>query len=640
MNFFEHQEAARKKTGRLVLLFVLAVISIVVLLFVASMVILGGQVEDAGALALPVFAVVTAVTLVIVGGGSLYKTAQLATGGSAVADMLGGTPVQRASADPEAKRLLNVVEEMAIASGAPMPAVYIMENEQGINAFAAGHSIDDAVVAVTRGTIRHLTRDELQGVVAHEFSHIFNGDMRLNLRLIGVLHGILLIGLIGSVLLRGMFWSGALHGGHRRRSKEGGDGNVLMMFGLALTIIGFVGTFFGGLIKSAISRQREYLADASAVQFTRNPDGIGGALKKIGALSEGSLMQNPRAAEASHLFFGQGIKSTLGGLTATHPPLEDRIKRIDPQFDGDFTSVSAKRPAPEKSKKSKKEDRRPEVAQKLIAALAFIGAPSPQHVAYARELVDGIPARLREAIGTPWGARAAVFALLLDDDAEVRAQQFAGIEEHAEEDLARETYELMAHLEQLAPEARLPLLDLAIPSLRSLSPAQYKRFVADTDHLIRADRRLDLFEWVLTRIIQRHVGTAFEPKRSSRIRFHKTSEVEAPIAVLLNTLAHAGASDPSAIEAAYRAGAEALALPGRAPVGDTPGNFEALDNALSLLRSAAPAVKKTLLAGCAATIAADHQVTVQESELFRAIADTLECPVPPLLAGQAVATPA
>ncbi len=635
MNFFEHQEAARKKTGRLVFLFVLAVISIVALLFVASMAILEGQVEDVSTIALPILVVVTAVTLLIVGGGSFYKTAQLSSGGgSAVADMLGGTSVQRETADPEARKLLNVVEEMAIASGTPMPAVYVMNDEAGINAFAAGHTIDDAVIGVTRGTIHHLTRDELQGVIAHEFSHIFNGDMRLNLRLMGVLHGILLIGLIGNIILRGMYWTGSMHSSRRRRSKGDGDGGqAILLFGLALTVIGFVGTFFGGLIKSAISRQREYLADASAVQFTRNPDGIGGALKKIGALSEGALLMNPRAAEASHLFFGQGIKSTLGGLTATHPPLAGRIQRIDPTFDGDFSEVRAKRTAPEKPKQ---EEHRPEAAQQLLAALAFIGAPSPSHVAYARKLVDGIPGRLHEAIGTPWGARAVVFALLLDTAPEVRANQFARIEEHSEADLARETHQLAEHLDQLAPEARLPLLDLAMPSLRALSPAQFERFAADLEHLIQADRKLDLFEWVLTRIIQRHVGAAFKPKRATRVRFRRASEISAPTGILLSALAQAGAANVDEAKTAFRAGAGALSLREQQFEADSLQDFDRVDQALSALREAAPALKKMILAGCAATIAADHQVTVRESELFRAIADTLECPVPPLLAGQAL----
>ncbi len=636
MNFFEHQEAARKQTGRLVLLFIAAVVSIVMLLYGASFLILDSQFEDAGSYALPLFGIVAIGVCVIVGGGSLYKTAQLSSGGVAVAEMLGGAPIQRETSDPDEKRLINVVEEMAIASGTPMPAVYLMAEEQGINAFAAGHTIDDAVIGVTRGTIQHLTRDELQGVIAHEFSHIFNGDMRLNIRLMGVLHGILLIGLVGGALLRGMFWSGGMHSRSRRRGKDGGGDltQVIMLSGLALTVIGYVGTFFGGLIKSAISRQREYLADASAVQFTRNPDGIGGALKKIGALSEGSLMLNPRAAEASHLFFGQGIKSALGGLTATHPPLADRISRIDPHFDGDFSSASAKRAQP---KKAPKKERNPEDAQRLIAALAFIGAPSPQHVAYAREIVDGIPERLREAIRTPWGARAVVFSLLLDSDAQVRAQQFALIAEHSEADLAEETHTLAKHLDQLAPEARLPLIDLAMPSLRALSPAQYQRFAKDLEHLIRADRKLDLFEWILTRIIKRHVGAAFEPKKATKVRFRSVSDVQVPIATLLSALAHEGASEKSAIQTAYLAGAKALGLEQSGPERAAFLGLEALDDALGVLRKAAPTLKENLLAACAATIAADQHVTRTESELFRAIADTLECPVPPLLAGQPLA---
>src|SRR5690606_28971990 len=253
-------------------------------------------------------------------------------GGSVVAGLLGGLPVNPATDDPDERRLVNVVEEMAIASGVPVPAIYVLPGEESINAFAAGYGVHDAAVAVTRGALKHLTRDELQGVIAHEFSHILNGDMRLNIRLIGLLHGLLLLALIGRVLLR----SG---GRSRGRRKEKGGSVQVALIGLGLVLLGYIGVFFGKLIKAAASRQREYLADAAAVQFTRNPEGIAGALKKIGALGAGSRIVHPRAEELSHLYFASGLRSSFAGLFATHPPLVERIRRIDPSFSGDFEGV-------------------------------------------------------------------------------------------------------------------------------------------------------------------------------------------------------------------------------------------------------------------------------------------------------------
>ena len=287
------------------------------------------------------FGLVAMGTSAVIAAGSLYKMAALSGGGHTVAELLGGRLLRADAATPAERRLLNVVEEMAIASGVPVPPVYLLENELGINAFAAGHAPGDAVVAVTAGTLARLSRDELQGVIAHEFSHILNGDMRLNIRLMGVLFGILVIGLTGWIIFRSTT-GGYVRLGARDDDRKGF--NPLPLIGLALYVIGYVGVFFGNLIKAAVSRQREFLADASAVQFTRNPDGIAGALKKIGAVAEGSRIQDPHAEEASHMFFGDALSgwTELFGLLATHPPLVERIKRIDPSFDGDFSQGAAR----------------------------------------------------------------------------------------------------------------------------------------------------------------------------------------------------------------------------------------------------------------------------------------------------------
>ncbi|HTL28953.1 MAG TPA: M48 family metallopeptidase, partial [Tepidisphaeraceae bacterium] len=350
MNFFEHQDRARRSTTRLVFLFIFAVLAIITALNLAAYAIARGVGVHEGVrhLSSPtyervqplwsnagMYQWVTVGTLVTILSGTLYKTVQLRKGGAAVAQMLGGTPLIPNSGTPADRQLQNIVEEMSIASGVPVPQVYVMRNEPGINAFAAGFGPQDAVISVTQGCIDQLNRDELQGVIAHEFSHILNGDMRLNLRLIGILHGILLIALIGYFVLRSMFSSSSSSSSRRSSSKDGDGGPwIALIIGLALVAIGYIGVFFGRLIQAAVSRQREFLADASAVQFTRNPSGIANALKKIAAASAGSQVDNAQALGTAHLFFASAFRVGFVNLLATHPPLVDRIKAIDPTFDG------------------------------------------------------------------------------------------------------------------------------------------------------------------------------------------------------------------------------------------------------------------------------------------------------------------
>ncbi|MFC6978654.1 M48 family metallopeptidase [Microbulbifer taiwanensis] len=343
MNFFEYQDRARRKTGLLVGLFALAVVLLIAITTLLAALLLawsrgqafslsaivsntGGQLLGWDTVATIAFSIAAVIAL-----GSLYKLRQLAAGGRAVAESLGGRKINIAPQSDAEKRALNVVEEMAIASGTPVPDVYLIEDD-AINAFAAGYKPTDAVIGLTRGSIEKLNRDELQGVVAHEFSHIFNGDMRLNIRIVGLLNGILIIGMLGYWLLRGSHFSS----GRDNRGRA-----ALFGIGAGLMVIGYTGTFFGNLIKSAVSRQREFLADASAVQFTRSNSGIAGALKKIGGYSGGSQLASSNAAEFSHMYFASGLKKSFANLFATHPPLADRISRLDPQWNGRFPHTAA-----------------------------------------------------------------------------------------------------------------------------------------------------------------------------------------------------------------------------------------------------------------------------------------------------------
>lgn len=680
MDFFEHQDLARKKTARLIGLFVAAVIGVVAAVYVAVVVFVlaigayrgprsGGAELDWKRVFLDwrLLATVAPVTLAVIAGGTFYRVASLARGGQVVALGLGGRQILPETTDLQERKLLNVVEEMAIASGLPVPPVYVLDEEKGINAFAAGHSPSDAVIGVTRGCMELLSRDELQGVIAHEFSHILNGDMRLNLRLMGAIFGITSIGLIGYGILRlaGDILRGGGAGYSRRRSGRGRGGAphivlALLLLGLALMGIGYIGTLFGHLIRAAVSRQREFLADASAVQFTRNPDGIAGALKKIGGYVWRARVNHPQASEAAHMFFGQAIERGLASLFATHPPLVERIRRIDPSFDGRFPQVQPAGAAVTRGMEAALQpqaslpldgvglgvitlsptpagaggSRAAERAVDLSAALAVIGQPTPEHVTYARQLLENIPQRLRAAAREPWEAQALIFAMLLSRQESMRRRQMALLDRRAESALVLCVRQLADLSDQLDEAARLPLIDLALPALAQLSLAQYRAFQDLLEALIRADERIDLFEWVLQKVLHRHLAGRFVQLRPGRVQYYSLSPLTGACAQVLATLAWAGHLEAEAAWRAFEGGWAVLQLPKVKMPDRDQCTLMALDQALDRLRLVALPLRRTFLRACTTTIACDRKVTVREAEMFRALANVLDCPVPPLLPGR------
>jgi Zn-dependent protease with chaperone function len=580
-------------------------------------------------------------TLTIVGAGSLVKIWQLRAGGTAIAESLGGRRIDSNTTNLNERKVINVIEEMALASGIPTPPVYFLDREPGINAFAAGFTPSDAVIGVTRGTVETLSRDELQGVIAHEFSHILNGDMRLNLRLIGLLNGILVIGIIGYYIFRI-----ALSSGSGLSSRKRGNLSLFIVIGGAIMVIGYVGTFFGKLIKAAVSRQREYLADASSVQFTRNPSGIAGALKKIGGFAAGSRVQSPNAPEVSHMFFGESVPSWFGGLLATHPPLPSRIQRIDPSWKGEFEVTSAlseqgvaESPTIEAATsrlagQATRPRREPIGAREIESAMAQAGRPTENHVHYAVRLIQGLPATIVAAARESYGARALVFALVINRESETRAKQLDWLSRSVDQGVNKLTLKLLPLVEALAPEVRLPLVDLAVPSLRTLSTAQYQEFKESLVALITADQKIDLFEWMLQRVMFSHVEPQFMRVRAPRVRYQGLDPLRSQCQLLLSTVAHAGASDARLQAVAFERGASNIGLPGLAMEPAERCSLQALDQALHDLAETAPRLKKQLLNACVACITADRQVTVSEAEILRAIADSLGCPIPPFLAGE------
>jgi len=645
MDFFARQERARRSTKRLIAYFALAVLSITLLLFVVVSFGLqfmadaqhesnrrrgyrahGLQAEaPAGAKALfraDVFAWVTLGSLALIGIGSLWRLNELRAGGSSVATMLGGQALSANTRDPDERKLLNVVEEMAIASGVPVPQVFLIPDES-INAFAAGYQSSDAVVGVTRGCMRLLNREELQAVIAHEFSHILNGDMRLNLRLIAWIFGIMGLALVGRMLLY---------------ARSGNRKDYLPLLGLALIILGWVGVFFGRLIQSAVSRQREFLADASAVQFTRNPHGLANALKKIGGLAAGSQVSSPQASEVSHMFFANGLKSSFLTPFATHPPLAARIRALDPDWDGQFAATH--RPAPEPPTAKSAAGRLPPLVGSLPGVVLAGGAsgflsaadgPTPVTLHYAAGWRAALPAAVEEAAREPFGAEAVLFGLLLSRDAVVRQRQLAELTRVAGEPIVTETLRLLPAVAALAARARLPLVDLALPTLRELSEPQYQLFSAALQKLIEADQQIDLFEYTLQRVVRRHLATQYDGARRPVAQHYALKPLLPDCAAVLKLLAHIGAAQPAAAEAAWRAGWASLGSappPLHAPAGD---DLIAFDTALARLDLAAPPLKQIILTAAAHTVGADGEIKEQEAELLRALADTLDCPIPPFV---------
>ncbi|MFI4882191.1 MAG: M48 family metallopeptidase, partial [Phycisphaerales bacterium JB064] len=489
MDFFGQQDSARKRTGLLVALYIAAVVltcAAVALLAVLIAFIVHDDRAGRGPdpLMLAAFAGGGAVgAALLIAGGTAYRISELRGGGSSVALALGGRPIDHSTTDPDERMVLNVVEEMAIASGVPVPPVFIMEREGSINAFAAGYTSGDAVIGVTRGCVHGLTRDEFQGVMAHEFSHILNGDMRLNIRLVGILGGIVLLSLAGYTLMRVTYY------GSVGRSKDNKAAAVIIVLGIGLIVIGGIGSMFARLIQAAVSRQREYLADASAVQFTRNPDGIGDALRRIGGAPKRAVIMNPHSREMSHLFFGNAVSASsfFGSALASHPPLKDRITRVMPKWDGSFlTPLPPKAPPPDKTRKpgprqtledimrermGGQHGPTPTGAAAAMPLLALIGTASLEHASHARTLLDRLPPSLKDAARDPYGCRAVVYALLVHwqgDDTSMRTQLDI-LDSRGDTGVAALVRSLAKDIASLDGDLKLPLLDLCLGSLARLS---------------------------------------------------------------------------------------------------------------------------------------------------------------------------
>lgn len=649
MNFFEAQDSARRSTTLLVILFVLAIVGLLILsnwivfefLYFTeyeTLTVSPSQLEvvfDGNLCVLVSAAIIGFICL-----GSLYKLATLSSGGSAIAQSLGGVIVPRSSSDPLHQKILNIVEEMAIASGAPVPQVYIL-NEQGINAFAAGWKTTNAVIGITQGALERLNRDELQGVIAHEFSHIFNGDMRLNIRLIAILHGILMIGLLGRMILRSMRYA--------RSSRNNKDGRaMLVIFGIGATlmVVGYTGIFFGNWIKSLISRQREYLADASAVQFTRNSEGIANALKKIGGAIPGSALLAASVDEYSHAYFAKGDSSINFLSFSTHPPLKKRILRIQPNWDGKYF-FDERKPADlnradehEDIARQRKKTLATGIAASIGAGVALddalnavdnVGEVTQAQMDAAHAWHQQLPDMVVENAENPYGAQALMLALLLHEKAEIESKQFAVLDETIGELHTKNVKQVQQVVAGLERTQTLSLIDLTMPTLREMTPEQYTRFRSCVQQLITADNKVELREWIIQRVVLQHLDEQYRLRKKPIAKYFVLGSAKYSSELILSLLAYLEHKDPQRVQLAFdtakrSVGAGALSLLARESI-----SLDSLNTAMDELEFLKPPIKKRFLQACVSCISHDGKVTVQAYELTRAIASCLDCPMPPVL---------
>lgn len=632
MNFFERQAATRRQSVRLLWLFALAVVGIVVAVDLGALLAYGASAElfsASGAAGLLVFT--SFATLAVIGAATLFRIASLRRGGAAVAAQFGATPVPENTTDTNLRRLRNVVEEIAIASGVAVPQVFVIEEEAAINAFAAGYSPNDAAIAVTRGALDKLNRDELQGVIAHEYSHILNGDMRLNIHLIGLLFGILVLALIGRKIL-------VNSGGGRGKGVAG-----VILVAVALMVAGFLGQFFARMIKAGVSRQREYLADASAVQFTRQTQGLAGALKKIAGVPEGSKLANADTEEVAHMLFGDGVG--YSALMATHPPLFERIKALEPNFRSDqlrdlsarwsmtppngldedeALGLSAATPPPLPAEKVA-------VTVTPPAVIAQVGRPQANDYRRAGAITEAIPEVLQRASRDHEEAVPLLFGLLHAPPGKVRDRQQVELHARQSKRMAQQALDYADRLDGLHPMLRLPLASLAFPVLRRRPRPELQQFLDTVYSLVHADGQVTLFEYCLGRLLHTQVLEALDPARAWVPGRKRLADVSASVITLLAALAKEGHDNPAAAQRAFNAGLLRIFPRLNAAYAPPTQGVAALEPVWPELDAVEPMGKELLIEGLVAAVSSDGRLAVAESELLRAICASLHCPLPPML---------
>ncbi len=627
MDFYGQQNRARRYTGWLLFYFFIAIVLIVValnvIIYYAFIFLEFYPYTPADWFSGGAVYYVTLGSLLLISSGSLYRWYTLRSGGAAVARMVGAEPVNLSTTDIKERQLINVVEEMSIASGVVLPALYVMRNENGINAFVAGYEPDEAVMVVTEGAIRHLNRAELQGVVAHEYSHILNGDMRINIRLMALLNGIVMISVSGRFLLRG-----------GSRSSRGRSAGGLIVLALMLIVLGYIGVFAGRVIRAAVSRQREYLADAAAVQFTRNPQGIASALNAIRLHAPGSIIEDSHAEDMSHMCFSQALQHRLTSWMATHPPLDVRIQRIDPSFSALLKArgLSEKLQAREQAESAAPQHSAAEFAGAFVplAAAELVAMPghvNQAHISYAEMLHNSLSDDLLAAAHDAEQVCLLVYALLISKMDDISA--YEDMKTHLTDNQMQLLRTLVQSIKKQPDDARLPLLDIMIPTLKQFGENEKREFLNHCRRIIKSDNRYTLHEFVMLSLLELYL---YEREGEARpIRYHSYRDVEEDICLLLELMARVSELDQEDKHNKIYAALKGFSIPA-----DKYSESETLSpvwirKSLSRLAELNPLLKKGILQACADLAILDGKITSMEAELIRMIAESLHCPLPPLL---------
>jgi Zn-dependent protease with chaperone function len=607
MNFFRAQDEARGRTTKLVVLLVLAIVVLAGSLYVLAVLgqqklVRGGEIEWFQP---KLFLATAGTALVVILGGSLLRIAELSKGGGAIAERLGGRLVGATTKDAAERRYLNVVQEMALASGLPVPLCYVIDGDETINAFAAGNTPQDAAVGVTRGALRNLTRDELQGVIAHEFSHIGNGDMKLNLRIIGTVAGLTALAQLGYIIVRI-----GLNSGSSRKNNLW----PLAIAGLVVVLVGLGGVFFARVIQASVSRQREYLADASAVQFTRNPLGFASALRKVAGLSGAQREASSAELEAQHMFFA-GSASFLESLFSSHPPITERIRRVDPAFDGHIPDVKPVAVTADDEPVAGLSGR--SVATPPPLPTPARSAPTDLQIQDSVGFRGVIPGALREASEDPVSAMAVVLGLILRSDPAQRAAQLAQAEPLAGGEVVKEARRLDALLRVVPAGSRVALLDLSMPALRQLSPAQVAAF---RKALERAGYEAEdgLIVLLIQASMRRYLSTDKNPPS-------RPGDLAAACGLVLSAVVQTSGEDAAAQGRAYVLGAGVLGMPNlpAAMVPTAQVDLAKVDEALAVIAGQTVPARRQFVRAIGAAMLHDGRAEPAEVEIVRAVADSL-----------------
>ncbi len=662
MDFFAQQARVRRSSRSFVALFALAVVAVVAAVDLVVILVMGflnpEKIDpsgyDAGQygpsllrvdIAPGTIILISVGVMLLIGLASLFRTLSLRSGGSAVAQQMGATFVPADTTNPAWRKLRNVVEEIAIASSVPVPDIFVLESEPGINAFAAGYTPSDAAVCVTQGCLDRLTRDELQGVIAHEFSHVLNGDMRLNIRLMGLLFGILVVGIVGRFLMQTT---------GRVRSRKDSSAYIVLI-GVGLLVVGYVGFFFGRLIQAAVARSREALADASAVQFTRQTNGIAGALKKIAAMEEGSQLSASNRQEVAHMLFGE--PGRFSRLFATHPPLPERIRALGVPYDEkEIEQLSRAWMHPQRARRGEDASASisgfmPTIAVAAAAAATpvtlprsdrpmpldasrlgeRIGQPQAHDMHAAGQLQRQLPDALRQATQDATGALELVLALAVDDNPQVRDAQLLQVDNSFGSGTAEGVEALLPPLSILHPMLHLPLVALSFPQLKRQPRPRLESLVETLQAMVNADQRVDLHEYCLVKLVRQMLADALDPSGGFVPGALRLRQVDTEYATLCAIVARQGHDDDDAARRAWARGMNE-ALPNTRSVYTVPDDWQpALDRALERIDRIRPFDKQLVVRGLAEAITEDQQVNLAEAELLRVICASLHCPLPPMV---------